>query len=296
MSTTLRFYSLRLLRGVGVKQLRARSGLGRPYVCFLGDFIGENPFYNRETGRAEILLMAAWCRQTPGSYVFDVGGNLGFFATQLAQLTAEADVHIVSFEPAPATFARLVEAVRRLRLEDRVIPICSALSDRSGLVPIAFQETDTMRAHLVASAELAEQGERVAWTSCLTIDEATRSVGAVPALIKIDVEGHEVRVLRGGRELLGSANAPALLVEWNPGALARAGFGTDALACELAGFSCFYVNDFTGQRAPFGKPVSAPQDIDWECNLFAVPATPRSLARCARSFSEAAHELARLRG
>jgi hypothetical protein len=42
-------------------------------------------------------------------------------------------------------------------------------------------------------------------------------------LLKVDVEGAEVRVLRGGERVLGGAVAPVLIIEVNPSALRAAG-------------------------------------------------------------------------
>jgi len=295
MSTTLRIWTLGLLRRLGVRQFRARSGLGCDYICFLEDFIGELPFCNRDLGRAELVLMAAWCQEMPGSPVLDVGGNVGFFATQLAQLTENLGIHVFSFEPSPFTFTHLAQGVRRLGLQDRVHPVCCALSDAPGLVHISYDERDTMRAHLVSAGSQGGPGQTVAWTNCVTLDEVLRSVPTAPSLIKIDVEGHEVRVLRGGHTTLRSPTAPALLVEWNPGALAAAGFCTADLADQLGRFKSFYVNDFEGQRIAFGEPILLSTCIDWECNIFAVPDTDGALQRCVHSFAHAERELAALR-
>ena len=80
MSTTARRYWLKLLRGIGVKHFRARSGIGVPYICHLGDFSGEVPFYGSNHSAAEILVMTQWCRQVEKPVVFDVGANNGFIA------------------------------------------------------------------------------------------------------------------------------------------------------------------------------------------------------------------------
>lgn len=112
MSTGLRLLTVKVLRTLGVKHFRAQSGTGQPFICHLGDSNGENPYYNFASSRAEIVLMACWCRQFEEPIVFDVGGNVGFIATQLAQLLRERRPRIFSFEPVPFTFERLLSSVR----------------------------------------------------------------------------------------------------------------------------------------------------------------------------------------
>jgi hypothetical protein len=48
----------------------------------------------------------------------------------------------------------------------------------------------------------------------------------------------------------------------------------------LSGYELHYVDDLSGQKIPFGSPVQA-ENIDWICNLFAVPLTEYSNRRWA---------------
>ena len=53
-------------------------------------------------------ICAAWLRTEEKPIVFDVGANVGFVATQLAQMLNGRSPTIYAFEPVPATFAKLV--------------------------------------------------------------------------------------------------------------------------------------------------------------------------------------------
>src|SRR5437764_4470977 len=109
MSTTFRLYTLRLLRGLRVKHFRAKSSLNLPYICHVGDSLGESPYYNPDSHRSEIVLMSAWCEQSSEPVILDVGGHVGFVATQLALLLHGKCPKIYSFEPVPYTFCRLID-------------------------------------------------------------------------------------------------------------------------------------------------------------------------------------------
>ena len=291
MSTALRLLTIKLFRKLGVKHFRARSGINQPFICHLGDSNGENPYYNFAASRSEIVLMASWCRQFAGPVIVDVGGNVGFVATQLAQLLREQRPQIFSFEPVPLTFQRLTNSIRLLKLEDSVYPICGALSDTTTLTRITYSEWDTMFAQINTDERNARAGDKTAWCPTLTLDRLETVIGRAPTPVKIDVEGHEVNVLRGGSRILSGDEAPALCLESNPVTLSECRSSVFELAEQLADYELFYVDDFEGQRMGFGEPVADLTEIDWVCNIFAVPRTPLGKERWSEAFRAASSML-----
>ena|SRR5438105_12640122 len=131
MSTRFRQAFLKGLRVLGVRSFRAQSALGYPFLCHVRDFSGEVPFYNRAYSRAEIRVMAEWCLRHPDSLVFDVGANVGFVATQLAQAGKSANCRVLAFEPVYDTFAKLTESIQRLGLRSQISLVCCAVSEAS---------------------------------------------------------------------------------------------------------------------------------------------------------------------
>ena len=89
--------------------------------------------------------------------------------------------------------------------------------------------------------------------------------------VKIDVEGSEVAALRGARGLLSRPDRPAILFEYNPFTLRESGSSVRALLDLLSGYRLHYVDDLRGQKIRFGAPIQEADEIDWICNLFAVP-------------------------
>ncbi|MHB8216509.1 MAG: FkbM family methyltransferase [Candidatus Sulfotelmatobacter sp.] len=272
MSTTLRQAILKSLRVLGVRSFKAKSGLGYPFLCHVGDFSGEVPFHNREYSRAEILLMAAWCGRHPDSLVFDVGANVGFVATQLAQASKSANCRILAFEPVYDTFAKLTESVRRLGLEGQVSVVCCAVSDKAGgLCSVAFDNSYSLYAQVKKDMANSQAGHGFTWSSELTLDSIAASIGCRPTLVKIDVEGYEAHVLRGARTLLESPDAPVVCFELNPKTLGEVGSDVESVATALKGYRFFYVDDFEGQRIPHGEEIADLASLTWCCNLFAAP-------------------------
>jgi FkbM family methyltransferase len=295
MSTTLRRLTLKVLRTLGVKQFRALSGSGQPFICHLGDSNGENPYYNFGSSRTEIILMACWCRQFDEPLIFDVGGNVGFIATQLAQLLRERRPRIFSFEPVPFTFERLLSSVRLLELEEFVHPICSALSSEPSLARITYSEWHTMFAQMTEGEPNNRVGDKIAWCSVLTVDEVEAAVGGPPALIKVDVEGPEVKVLQGAANVLSGEHAPGICLESNPVTLSECNSSVRELSEQLTAYELFYVNDFEGQRMGFGQSIDDLNSIDWVCNIFAVPRTALGKKRWSGAVAEATKMLDGLR-
>jgi FkbM family methyltransferase len=272
MSTSFRQTILRSLRVLGVRSFMAQSGLGYPFLCHVGDFSGEIPFYNREYSRVEIQLMAEWCRRHPQSLVFDVGANVGFVATQLAQAARSANCRILAFEPVFDTFAKLTESIQRLALQNQVSLVCCAVSDRGGGVcAVAFDQNNSLFAQVRQGTGNSRAGSRLTWCSEVTLDSVVESMGCKPTLLKIDVEGYEAHVLRGASALLQSPNAPVICFELNPVTLGEVGSGIESVAAALRGYRFYYLDDFEGQKIPSGKEIPDLASLTWCCNLFAAP-------------------------
>ena len=95
---------------------------------------------------------------------------------------------------------------------------------------------------------------QLAQAPSMTLDDFQSFVGVRPALLKIDVEGSEIAVLRGARRLLAQADRPAILFEYNPDTLTECGAAVDAFHELLEGYALYYIDDFEGRKKPFGSP------------------------------------------
>lgn len=127
----------------------------------------------------------------------DIGANLGAF-TVLAAGVARA--RVLAIEPAPETLPWLRDSIALNGLEDRVEVAATALSEAPGEI--------RMTAGLGASNRVSEEGVAVPVT---TLDALL--AGRTPAVIKLDVEGHEAPVLRGAAAALRAPSLLALIVE-----------------------------------------------------------------------------------
>ncbi len=157
---------------------RVRFGAGRGLVLLLN----RRHELQKELGLWEIEAQRVYARWvTPGSTVFDIGAADGDSALLLAGLAAPGTV--VAFEPDPQLRRRLAQN--------------AALNP--GLPPL----------HIVPTFVGArDEGERVT-----TLDAVVAGGAAPPPrFVKIDVDGAEVDVLSGMRELLATCR-PVVFVE-----------------------------------------------------------------------------------
>jgi len=144
---------------------------------------------------------------------FDVGANVGQ-TSQLA-LTWFQQAQVFAFEPDPAVFAKLVNSVGG---HCRFTSYNLALSNINGRVPF-FEYGSSTLGSLIPDAQYAVR-TRISPTQitvdCTTLDEfcTLHAVQQVDVL-KIDVEGCDLLVLRGAERLLSAGRVRLIYVEFN---------------------------------------------------------------------------------
>lgn len=128
--------------------------------------------------------------------IFDVGGNRGNWCTMVAALYPAANVHV--FEIVPATARALSEETQD---QGRIIVNEYGLSDYNGKMEISVNESDSQ----TATAFKVQGWEKHAqyYTECVVCNVRMASDYIVEKNIstidfmKIDVEGGELRVIKG---------------------------------------------------------------------------------------------------
>ena len=156
------------------------------------------------------------------STFMDVGAHVGFFTMAAAVRGAR----VVAFEASPLTAQVLREHVRLNELGSRVTVVEAVVSDSEGETSF-YVDGDTMSASISRAAvdELSAHAQvepaQEIRRSAVTLDGYCTANGVDPTLVKIDVEGAELRVLRGAAALL--ASDTAILCEVHPHQLTAAG-------------------------------------------------------------------------
>lgn len=180
------------------------------------------------TGRYEPALLASLLdlvRQ--GWHVLDVGANIGFYTVPLGRRLRELGGRLYAFEPVAANAERLRENVSLNGLEGTVRVLRLALGERTGTVELRLED-GAATGNAVAFPP-GESGRPDDIAPLDTLDAVAEREG-IPAchLLKLDVEGHELAVLRGGRGLL-AEHRPLVLAELNAHWMARFGWSVGDL-------------------------------------------------------------------
>ncbi|MBI3450700.1 MAG: FkbM family methyltransferase [Acidobacteria bacterium] len=139
---------------------------------------------------------------SPGDFVLDVGANIGYMSVVMGLAAAEKG-ELLSFEPHPALFGTLetnIEHVRKSVPFARVELRNKALSVRAGearlTIPHGFDKNDGI-------ARLEEGGGSPEAGIAVETETLDGIMGRRTAsVMKLDVEGHELAVIKGGGETL----------------------------------------------------------------------------------------------
>lgn len=168
------------------------------------------PFLGLEQGKPFESDEIAWAlaQVSHDAVVIDVGANIGTFCIRLARTAEPAS--ILAIEPSQRTFGSLCANVERNGVTSCVEPLRLALGADEGEVLLtsdlnaANHVVPSDRAHASAGEEAVRQ---------TTLDSVVREHDLTRLdLLKIDVEGFELSVLRGAQQLLKTLK-PAVMME-----------------------------------------------------------------------------------
>lgn len=150
----------------------------------------------------------------PNDVFYDIGANFGFYTYLAADLCRETH----SFEPMPW----LADVVKgNIRKNDTITVNATALSDTSGTTDFYITDASAMVSTINPSvvaqyASLDTHTFKNIRVPTMTLD-AYVATHTKPTFMKIDAEGAEEQIIRGGRDFF-AANAPVIAMEvWGKG-------------------------------------------------------------------------------
>lgn len=172
---------------------------GRFLVSETDTVIGRSLIEYGEFAESELRMLLPLVE--PGSLVLDVGANIGTHAVAFAKRGA----HVMAFEPQRFVHQLLTGNVALNELTN-VEPIRAAVSSSCGSTQVAICELGSVANFGGVSIGAGNDTVRTMTIDSLRLPRC--------GLIKVDVEGHEVDVLRGARETIAKFR-PALFLECN---------------------------------------------------------------------------------
>lgn len=172
----------------------------------------------------------------PGDICIDAGANSGWYTLLLGDLAGSAGA-VHAFEPDRRAFTQLRDnvALNRTRAVLRLNNV--ALGRSAGTMPLYTTRNNQLSSLHPISPEFLPHGTDArdtadpAQATVMTLDAYAGMMGMERIdFIKLDVEGSEFDVLRGGERVIRMGAAPPMLfVELNPGACRQAGFSVDKM-------------------------------------------------------------------
>jgi FkbM family methyltransferase len=199
-----------------------------------------------------------------GDTVLDVGANVGYISAIAASCVGTfGEVH--GFEPLPECFARL-RVLRDLNPDMHFFFNQTALGENAGVVPISYDpKGDSRNATLVPRKSLAE----LIQVPVNRLDEyILQNIGSPQRIkiIKIDVEGFEVPVLRGLERFLAETSCrPSIICEIKPWEVKNIGYTLKDFDQYMKKFA-YRTYDLANDT----RPVALPELKDMSVLLFRV--------------------------
>lgn len=151
-----------------------------------------------------------WIDETarPGDVLWDVGANVGLFASYFGKVEG---IRVVAFEPFASTYVELVKNLNANSV--RVQAVNAALSDATAIEALKLVSWEP---GYTASTEADPDrfGQAIAEQPCMMFrgDDFARHFGA-PTLMKVDVDGAERAVIAGCAGILGGVRSLLIEVE-----------------------------------------------------------------------------------
>lgn len=161
----------------------------------------------------------------------DIGANIGAFSLLAASKITNGKIY--AFEPSPHILPILKQNIALNNKFDRIEIEKVAASDKEGNINFDISETPDYN-HIVSSNEVKRKSINIL-TKTIDFFLKRKNISHVK-LIKIDVEGAEMIVLKGMQKSLQQRKVDALIIEVNKLSFARFGFSVKDMRGYLEDF------------------------------------------------------------
>lgn len=176
-----------------------------------------------------------------GDVFVDIGSNFGYYSLIAAKCVGPAG-KVFAVEPTPKTFKRLIRNIALNGFEN-ITPLQNAISNKNEKMTMNISQDGKDAWNSLTKPD--KEGRFVTEiVDAITLDTLVieNNLSSNIKMLKIDVEGWEVELLKGGFSFLSSPDAPVFQIEFNDRALSNAGYSSKNLYDELTrfGFGLFH--------------------------------------------------------
>ncbi len=175
-------------------------------------YLIENQLFWQGIEGWEKISLRLWAQlATRSGVIFDVGANTGIYS--LIASTVNRKANVIAVEPIERVYKKLVHNIKLNAFN--ITPLNVAISDQDGTAPIYDHAGSE---HVLAVSLQKDWNQQHIVTTAVDVNIRTittimkeLSLSHV-ALIKIDVEGHELNVLNGFKNII-ERDRPTMLLE-----------------------------------------------------------------------------------
>jgi FkbM family methyltransferase len=212
-----------------------------------------DPCFRRYGGLDDPLAEAMDRYLQPGSTFVDVGANIGLYSAYAAACVGKSG-HVYAFEPDASNFQMLRRNMDYCSNAASIFLVESAVSDDVSVSELTFYVLTTSAGiHPQSSLRPSLEGMREVKVKNTTLDQF---FGDKPRFdfVKIDTEGAEMQVLKGGAEVI-KRDRPVLCIEYHGGKCKDFGYSVEELEEYVKGLG------YTEQRIWQGSGIGHCQTI-----------------------------------
>ncbi len=175
-----------------------------------------------------------------GDVVLDIGAHIGYYTVIAAKIVGK-EGRVYAFEPDPKNFSILQNNIA-LNGYKNVTLINKAVSDTEGLSNL-FLNTKNTGDHRIYKSEKYNKGVKI---ETITLDNFFKSNTHID-LIKIDIQGAEVRALKGGQKIIKENENLKIITEFWPKGLKLCGNSAEEYTRFILknNFKIFEINEQT---------------------------------------------------
>jgi FkbM family methyltransferase len=145
----------------------------------------------------------------------DIGANVGVYTVFAATRVPQGKIY--AFEPHASNFAMLLETIQLNNIEDRVIPLSVPLNSSREWIDFSYHDLlEGSSGSQLTSSPTYEEGIKAVSEKKLahTVDDLIETgVIESPSVIKIDVDGNELSILKGMTTLLAGDDVRSIQIE-----------------------------------------------------------------------------------
>lgn len=207
---------LRIITSVAIKNRMIRQLLVRAsrFVGNLARLDLPNSMYTNGELNLQAFVLAHSANQHP-VICFDVGANEGEWSSNFLEAARKTtnSVRLYCFEPSSFTFSKLKQNLSKYGEEVKLEN--SALSNHSGSENL-FIAGDGLGINSLHKNTLLTGIQGVETISVNTLDDfcSARNITEI-SLLKIDAEGHDLKILEGSKKMIANGKIQVIQFEYN---------------------------------------------------------------------------------